>query len=75
MKILPVRTELFHADRGTDKWTEDQADRHDEADGSFLKYCETPKIHSKQRSLCSSQMFYLHEYSFKPCRDVVQTVP
>jgi hypothetical protein len=30
MKIRPVRTELFHADGGTDGWTVGQTDRHDE---------------------------------------------
>ena len=41
MKNRPVRTEMFHADRGTDEWTEGQTDRHDKADSPFLKFCES----------------------------------
>jgi len=32
MKICPVETELFHADR--------QTDRHDEANSRFMQFCE-----------------------------------
>jgi len=36
MKILIVGAELFH----DDGWTEGRTDRHDEANISFLKFCE-----------------------------------
>jgi len=36
-KIRPVGAELFHVDRRTD---EKRADRHDEANSRFSKFCE-----------------------------------
>jgi hypothetical protein len=36
MKILPAEAELFHAEERTDR----RRDRHDEADISFLQFCE-----------------------------------
>jgi len=38
-KTCPVGAELFHADRRTNEWT----DRHDEANGRFLQFCEYAK--------------------------------
>jgi hypothetical protein len=37
MKIRPVGAERFHADRQTDGR---RADRHDEANNRFSKFCE-----------------------------------
>jgi len=40
MKIRPVRTKLFLADRQTDRQTNGQRDRHDEVNSSFSKFCK-----------------------------------
>ena len=51
MKLCPVGAELFHADSGTDKWTEAQmdvrTDKHDEANIRFSKFCERAQILNK----------------------------
>jgi len=39
----------------------------------FWNFSRAPKIRSKQRVLCSPQMFYPHEYSFRPRRYVLST--
>jgi hypothetical protein len=40
MKIRPVGAELFHADRGTDGWTDGRTDRHDGASSTISQFCE-----------------------------------
>jgi hypothetical protein len=46
MEIRPVRTELFYADRQTDR----RSRRHDEADGCFSQFCErAPKMSAWRR--------------------------
>ena len=67
MKILPLRPGLFHANRGTDGWTEDQTDRYDEADRPVLKYCE-----SAYRSLEAACIVFFANVLF--ARIFVQTV-
>ena len=37
IKTVPVETELFHADRQTDR----RMDRHDEAYSRFSQFCES----------------------------------
>ena len=41
MKIRPVGTELFHA--------EGRTDRHDEANGRFLQFCVSARLHNRLR--------------------------
>jgi hypothetical protein len=44
MKIRPIGTQLFHAERQTDGRADGQADRqtdrHDEANSRFSQFCE-----------------------------------
>jgi hypothetical protein len=44
MKILPVRAELFHADRRTDGRTDRKTDRYDEAGSRYSQLAKTHKV-------------------------------